>query len=94
MRLIKVIKVETREIVPVEYQSSPDSPATAEQHRCRPLSCRLHWRSVVTGTRNVEVLVEFSEDEVAQTLAAKAAHNRSGRAVEYGGLIKARVMKR
>jgi hypothetical protein len=66
---------------------------TAEEHGCKPISCLQHWQHVDLPSKDVRVEVTFDEQEVAEALARIAARNSSGRAVEFGGLIKARVLK-
>jgi hypothetical protein len=66
---------------------------TAAEHGCRWVSCRQHWNHVPLPPKTVRVSVEFDEQAVAEALAMTAARNKTGRAIEYGGLLKAKVLR-
>lgn len=91
MKLWRDITREIREKQAVE--STRGEHRTAAEHGCRPLSCRLHWQSVVVREERVRVEVFIYDDAIADQLARKASRNSTGRAGAMGGLIKAKVVR-
>lgn len=91
MEIIHVIPVQRYEHR--EKQSETHEHQTAKLHGCRPLNCTSHWETIKLPAANVRVRVAIDVNALAQAIATRAAHNRSGKAIGHNGRIVAKIVR-
>lgn len=99
--ITRKVSVKQRTFEPVEYElttwdhktKQDVTYRTAQEHGCKRLNCRRHWKRVELPEKVVTVDISIDTEGIAMQAARAAAGNLTGRSTAIGGLVRARIQR-